>query len=59
MEQKLIERNPDITSVETINSNGKWGEWFSDYAAVVKMDGLKYRVWIDDAGNITDKEPLY
>ncbi|MFJ8234166.1 hypothetical protein ACIQ34_00315 [Ureibacillus sp. NPDC094379] len=58
VKQKVIEINPEITSVETINSNGKWGEWFSEYILVVEINGLKYRIWTSDKGEITDKESL-
>lgn len=58
VKQRVIEINPDVTGVEAINSNGKWGEWFSEYILVVEINGLKYRIWTSDKGEITDKEPF-
>lgn len=58
VKEKVIENNPEITNVEKINSIGGWGEWFSDYVLVVEIDGLKYRIWASEKGEITDKIPL-
>ncbi|MEK4229218.1 hypothetical protein [Solibacillus sp. FSL H8-0538] len=58
VKEKVIENNPGISKVENINSKNHWGEWFSEYILVVEMNGLKYRIWTSDEGEITDKEAL-
>jgi len=58
VKEKVIENYPEITNVENINSIGKWGEWFSEYALVIEMWGMKYRIWTNNEGKITDKVPL-
>lgn len=54
----LLQNKPEIENIESINSVGKWGEWFSEYVLVVEIDGHKYRVWINEKGEITDQENL-
>lgn len=34
------------------------GEWFSEYALVIEMWGMKYRIWTNNEGKITDKVSL-
>lgn len=58
MKEKVIENYPEIAKVEKINSMGGWGEWFSEYVLVVEIDELKYRIWVSEKGDITDKMPL-
>lgn len=58
IKEKIIEKNPEITKMETMNSVGQWGEWFSEYTLIVEMNGLKYRIWISEEGEISDKEAL-
>lgn len=55
---KVIENNPDIENIVTINHISSWGEWFLEYVLVVEIDGQKFRVWSNDKGEITDKEAL-
>lgn len=52
----VLQQNPEITKVESINSVGKWGEWFSEYALVVEKNGALYRIWAKESGEMTDSE---
>jgi uncharacterized protein YneF (UPF0154 family) len=54
----VLEKNPQITNIESINSLGGWGEWSSEYSLVVDINGKKYRVWTLGDGNLTDKVEL-
>ncbi|WP_347792199.1 hypothetical protein [Solibacillus sp. CAU 1738] len=56
--ENVIENNPEITNVVSINNIGKWGEWFTEYVLVVEINGLKYRIWTSNEGEISDKIPL-
>ena len=56
VKDKVIENNPDIENIVTINHISSWGEWFLEYVLVVEIDGQKFRIWSNDKGEITDKE---
>ena len=58
VKDKVIEHNPDIENIVTINHISSWGEWFSEYVLVVEIDGQKFQIWSNDKGDITDKEVL-
>lgn len=58
VKSNVKEHNPKITSVESINNLGQWGEWFLEYSLVVVIDGERFRVWTNGDGKITDKIPL-
>ncbi|WP_174615496.1 hypothetical protein [Virgibacillus ihumii] len=58
VKSNVKEHNPEITSVESINNLGQWGEWFLEYSLVVVIDGERFRVWTNEDGKITDKIPL-
>lgn len=58
VKSNVIEHNPKITSVKSINNLGQWGEWFLEYSLVVVINGEKFRVWTNGDGEITDKIPL-
>lgn len=34
------------------------GEWFSEYALVIEIRKMKYRIWTNNEGKITDKVSL-
>lgn len=53
-----MKHNPEITTVESINSIGHWGEWFSEYSLVVLIEGKQYRVWTSGDGEVSDKMPV-
>lgn len=53
---EVLEENPEITSVESINRLGHWGEFFTEYVLVVNKEGDKqYRVWTFGDGEIKDE----
>ncbi|MGM9951001.1 MAG: hypothetical protein ACI33P_12790, partial [Lysinibacillus sp.] len=56
--EDILKHNPTITKVEAINSIGGWGEWFSEYTAVVEMKSRKYRIWTYGDGEITEMEEM-
>ncbi|WP_342429576.1 hypothetical protein [Neobacillus sp. FSL H8-0543] len=56
--EKVLQNYPEITKIDTVNSIGQWGEWFSEYALVVEINGNNYRVWTFENGKITGKELL-
>ena len=56
--ENVLKYNPTITKVVAINSTGGWGEWFSEYTAVVETNGQTYRIWTSDNGEIAEIEPL-
>lgn len=58
VKDKIIEHNPEIENIITINHISSWGEWFSEYVLVVEIDGQKFQIWSNDKGDITDKEAL-
>lgn len=58
VKDKVIEHNPDIENIITINHISSWGEWFSEYVLVVEIDGQKFQIWSNNKGDITDKEAL-
>ncbi|MBD8036200.1 hypothetical protein H9635_05550 [Solibacillus sp. A46] len=58
VKDKVIEHNPEIENIITINHISSWGEWFSEYVLVVEIDGQKFQIWSNDKGDITDKEAL-
>ncbi|AWE08075.1 hypothetical protein DCE79_12055 [Lysinibacillus sp. 2017] len=58
VKDKIIENNPDIENIVTINHISSWGEWFLEYVLVVEIGGQKFRIWSNDKGEITDKEAL-
>lgn len=39
---KVIENNPDIENIVTINHISSWGEWFLEYVLVVEIDGQNF-----------------
>ena len=55
---RVIENNPDVENIVSINHIGAWGEWFSQYVLIAEMDGQTFRIWSNDKGEITDKEAL-
>ena len=55
---KVLERNPAISTIEEVTTIGAWGEWFSEYTAVVERDGQMYRIWMAGDGEITEMEKL-
>ena len=58
VKDKVIEHNPEIENIITINHISSWGEWFSEYVLVVEIDGQKFQIWSNDKGDITDREAL-
>ena len=56
--EKILERNPSISTVEEVTTIGAWGEWFSEYTAVVERNGQMYRIWMAGDGEITEMEKL-
>ncbi len=54
--EKVNENYPEITKIESVNSIGHWGEWFSEYTFIVEIDEKKYRIWTFEDGKITGKE---
>ena len=58
VKSNVIEHNPKITRVKSINNIGQWGEWFLEYSLVVVINDEKFRVWTNGDGEITDKIPL-
>ena len=50
---------PDISRVESIHTNGHWGEWFSEYILIVETtDEVRHRIWVNEEAEITDEEVL-
>ena len=58
VKDKVIEHNPEIENIITINHISSWGEWFSEYVLVVEIDGQKFQIWSNNKGDITVKEAL-
>ena len=58
VKDRVIENNPDVENIVSINHISAWGEWFSQYVLIVEMDGQTFRIWSNDKGEITDKEAL-
>ena len=58
VKEKVIENNPDIENIVTINHISSWGEWFLEYVLVVEINGQKFRIWSNDKGEIMDREAL-
>ncbi|MGD7042983.1 hypothetical protein [Jeotgalibacillus proteolyticus] len=58
VKEKVMEQNPEITSVQSIAVLGGWGEWFSEYSLVVVQDRETVRVWTNGDGKLTDQLPL-
>ena len=58
VKEKILERNPSISTVEEVTTIGAWGEWFSEYTAVVERNGQMYRIWMAGDGEITEMEKL-
>ena len=58
VKDKVVEHNPEIENIITINHISSWGEWFSEYVLVVEIDGQKFQIWSNNKGDITDKEAL-
>ena len=57
VKQAVLEHNPEITSIESINQLGAWGEFFLDYVLVVKKGtDTKYRIWTYEDGEIIGEE---
>ena len=56
--EKVLEHNQAISKIEEVTSTGAWGEWFSEYTAVVERDGQMYRIWMTSNGEITEMEKL-
>jgi len=50
-----MEKNPEITEVESVTRLGGWGEWGKEYSAIVKISGKNYRIWTTGDGVITDR----
>ncbi|QHS23707.1 hypothetical protein GWK91_12420 [Virgibacillus sp. MSP4-1] len=56
VKQEVLDHNPEITSVESIDHLGGWGEFFREYVLIVKKGtDTKYRVWTFGDGEITDE----
>lgn len=55
VKSNVLEHNPAIIRVESVNALGGWGEWFSEYSLVVVIDSEKFRLWTNGDGEITDK----
>lgn len=58
VKDKVIENNPDIENIDTINHNSSWGEWYLEYVLVVEIGGQKFRIWSNNKGEIIDKEAI-
>ena len=58
IKDKVMKNNTDIDKIVTINHISSWGEWFLEYVLVVEIDGQKFRIWTNNNGEITDREPL-
>jgi len=59
VKQEVLDHNPGITSIESVNRIGHWGEFFSEYVLVVKEGtDTKYRIWTSGDGEITDEETI-
>ena len=56
VKENVRAQNEQITHIEQFQRIGSWGEWFSEYVMVVKMDGNSYRIWTNAQGEITEKE---
>jgi hypothetical protein len=52
---KLLQENPQISKVYSIENVRGWGEG-PEYAVIVKIDGEKCRIWTFGDGVITDNE---
>lgn len=57
VKQEVLDHNPEITSIQSIDRLGHWGEFFREYVLVVqKGTDTKYRIWSSEDGKITDEE---
>ena len=56
--ENVVECNPSISKIEEMTTIGAWGEWFSEYTAVVERNGRMYRIWLAGDGEITEMEKL-
>ncbi|GGD21515.1 hypothetical protein [Pontibacillus salipaludis] len=57
VKSEVLDHNPEITSIESINRLGGWGEFFREYALIVKKGSdTEYRVWTFGNGKVTDEE---
>ncbi len=52
---KLLQENPQISKVYSIENVRGWGE-NPEYTLIVKIDGEKCRIWTFGDGVITDNE---
>ena len=58
VKEKVLEHNPAISKIEEVMTIGAWGEWVSEYTAVVERNGQMYRIWMAGDGEITEMEKL-
>lgn len=56
VKQSVLAKNTEIEKIEIINRIGGWGEWFSEYTLIVIINDQKYRIWVNGAGEVTDRE---
>ena len=52
VEANVISVNSQIDQIISIDSNGKWGEWFQSYTLVVEIKGEQYQIWVNEAGEV-------
>ncbi|WP_198135864.1 hypothetical protein [Pontibacillus chungwhensis] len=56
VKSEVLNHNPEITSIESINRLGGWGEFFREYVLIVKKGSdTEYRIWTFGNGKITDE----
>lgn len=56
VKHEVLENNPEITSVESVNKRGEWGAFIIEYVLVVKKGTDEtYRIWANEDGKITDE----
>ncbi|QSS98635.1 hypothetical protein IMZ31_10985 [Pontibacillus sp. ALD_SL1] len=59
VKSEVLDHNPEITSIESINRLGGWGEFFREYVLIVKKGPeTEYRIWTYGSGKITSEEVL-
>ncbi|KGP72102.1 hypothetical protein [Pontibacillus yanchengensis] len=56
VKQEVLDSNPEINSIVSINRLGQWGEPVREYVLEVKKGTTTYRVWTSPNGVITDEE---
>jgi len=53
VKHEVLENNPEITSVESVNKRGEWGAFI--VLVVKKGTDETYRIWANEDGKITDE----